>query len=220
MATLNLSLKNKPRIKRWAAVVIVLLVGSVPSATGQASNAELTNWSRESAGANVRLWQRETRGSRRSNRWYTFTAPDGDFTLSFPRKPGREADTQGPVTTIRTYSLTTDSGMRFSVAIQDVGGNPKARNNNEWPADQEEHLTVGARNNNEQIIQVHRVSNAIIELQLKQLVKGTGVDLNYFRRDIIRRGRVYTLSCGSVADGRETNKDLCRRFFQSIRLTR
>ena len=30
--------------------------------------------------------------------WYTFTSPDGDFTLDFPRKPDHEKDAQGPVT--------------------------------------------------------------------------------------------------------------------------
>ena len=51
------------------------------------------------------------------------------------------------------------------------------------------------------------------ELYTGTLLKETGVDLNYLRRDIIPRSRVYTLSCGSVVNGTVANKPLCRRFF-------
>jgi hypothetical protein len=30
------------------------------------------------------------------DRWYVLVSPDGDFTLSFPEKPSREPDGQGP----------------------------------------------------------------------------------------------------------------------------
>jgi hypothetical protein len=169
------------------------------------------------------LAQRQNRTKRYvrrvSDKWYKFTGPDGDFTLSLPAKPTREPDGQGPTTVIRAYGLTTQTGMQFSVVFQDVGGNPSARSNNEWGAGQEQQVAAAARNNGERVIQIHRLSKNVIELELRQLVPQTGVDLNYLRRDILRRGRTYTLGCGSV-NGNDMNKSICRRFFESMRFPR
>src|ERR1041385_5342571 len=37
--------------------------------------------------------------------WFTFRSPDGDFTLNFPRKPGRGKDVEGPISVIRNYDV-------------------------------------------------------------------------------------------------------------------
>src|SRR5437879_11414407 len=68
----------------------------------------------------------------RVDRWYVFISPDGDFTLSFPDKPNREADATGPVTPITNYGLYTENGMRFSVNFQGMNTYPNPRLVNEW----------------------------------------------------------------------------------------
>lgn len=152
------------------------------------------------------------------DKWYKFTGPDSDFTLTFPARPTREPDGQGPITLMRSYALNTQTGMRFSVVFQDLGGNPLARSNNEWAADQEQIVAAASRNNGERVVQIRRLSKNVIEWELRQVVRQTGVDINYLRRDIIRRGRTYTLACGSVT-GTDVNKSICRRFFQSMQFS-
>jgi hypothetical protein len=150
-------------------------------------------------------------------RWYTFTSPDGDFRIDFPRKPDREEDAQGLVTTIRTYGVTVENGMRFSINFQDIGGDPRSRQNNEWASNHEGEVAAAARNNGERVVQIHRLAKNIIEIELWQTVEQTGASINYMRRDILHRGRVYSLGCGYVISGKEVNKSTCRRFFNSMR---
>jgi hypothetical protein len=64
------------------------------------------------------------------DRWYVFVSPDGDFTLSFPQKPTREPDGQGPTTSIKSYGLNTQNGMRFSINLQGAAKGPSVAN--EW----------------------------------------------------------------------------------------
>lgn len=167
-------------------------------------------------------------GQRGSNRdtasvagqWYTFTSPDGDFTLAFPRKPSREQDSQGPVTLIRSYGVTTESGMYFSVNFQDIGGDPRARRNNEPDSRAEEMIADAARGRGERVVQIHRIARNIIEMELWQTSQLTGDNINYVTRNILHRGRVYNLGCGSVINNQEVNKTTCRRFFDSMRFAR
>jgi hypothetical protein len=155
-----------------------------------------------------------------AGQWYTFASPDGDFTLAFPRKPSREQDGQGPVTLIRTYSVTTESGMYFSVNFQDIGGDPRARRNNKHDSGAEEMMADAARSRGERVIQIHRIAKNIIEMELWQTSQQTGDNINYLTRNILHRGRVYNLGCGSVVNNQEVNKTTCRRFFNSMRFTR
>jgi hypothetical protein len=155
-----------------------------------------------------------------ADRWQTFTGPDGDFTLAFPQKPNREPDTQGVVTIIRAYSVTTESGMHFSVNFQDLGGDPRARRNNEYDQSAEEMMADAARDQGQRVVQIHRIARNIIETELWQTLPETGNNINYVTRNIVRRGRVYTLGCGSVINNQEVNKTICQRFFNSVRFTR
>jgi len=158
--------------------------------------------------------------TRIASQWYTFTSPDGDFTLAFPRKPSREQDDQGPVTLIRVYSVTTESGMHFSVNLQDIGGDPRARRNNEYDSMAEEMMADAARGRGEQVVQIHRITRNIIEMELWQTAQETGDNINYLTRNILHRGRVYTLGCGSIINNQEVDKTMCRRFFNSMRFTK
>lgn len=155
-----------------------------------------------------------------ANKWHTFTSPDEDFTLEFPREPKREREDQGPVTLIRTYGLNTGDGMRFSVNFQDVGGDPRSRLSNEFAPGHEEEVAAAARRDGRRMVQIHRLAKNIIEMEYLVTLEETNADLNYLERTILRRGRVYSLACGSVVDGREVNKSTCRKFFNSMRFLR
>jgi hypothetical protein len=159
-------------------------------------------------------------GQRAANQWYTFTSPDKDFTLGFPLKPQRELEEQGPVTLIRTYGLNTRDGMRFSVNFQDVGGDPRSRQSNEFAPDHEEVVASAARRDGRRMIQIHRLAKNIIEMEYQLTVEETNADINYMERTILRRARVYSLGCGSVVDAREVDKSICRKFFNSMRFLR
>jgi len=65
-------------------------------------------------------------------KWHIFTSPDGDFKLEFPGKQSEEPAIEGPVTLIRIFGVNTAYGIRFSINFQDIGGDPKAPDNNEW----------------------------------------------------------------------------------------
>jgi hypothetical protein len=96
------------------------------------------------------------------DKWYIFRGPDGDFTLQFPRKPDIQDISEGPITLIRYYGVTTDDGTTFSVNFQDIGGDPRASQNNEWSKDLEENMSIADSAQNRQIVQTHRVGKSII----------------------------------------------------------
>jgi hypothetical protein len=173
----------------------------------------------------VAFGQRRT-SSRKSNTttpvgWYSFTGPEGDFSLAFPAKPQPfESDIEGPVTTIRHYHLSTKDGKYFSVNIQDMGGDPRSRDANEFDPDNEGIVAVAARERGERVVQVHRLAKNIFEMEVWQPVKDTQEKLHRLDHAILRRGRMYTLGCGSLIDNKEVDKSTCRKFFNSIRFTK
>lgn len=154
---------------------------------------------------------------RRVDDWVTFRSPDGDFTLKFPAKPKLQEVAQGPATLIRSYAVTTQDGINFSINFHDIGGDPSSRENNEWNRELEEIMAAADRNQNVQIIQTHRLAKNDIEAEVLQAVAETGSKLNYLRRSILRRARVYTLACGPIINNQKVDKPLCEKYFNSIR---
>jgi hypothetical protein len=153
--------------------------------------------------------------------WYVFKGPDGDFSLAFPAKPQPfESDVEGPVTTIRHYHLSTKDGKYFSVNIQDMGGDPRSRDANEFDPNNESTVAAAARERGERVVQVHRLAKSVFEMEVWQPVKGTPNKLHRLDYAILRRGRMYTLGCGSLIDNQEVDKSTCRKFFKSIRFTK
>jgi hypothetical protein len=153
-------------------------------------------------------------------RWLTFKGPDGDFTLSFPGRPGPEQQAdQGAITIVRAFGLTTVGGRHYSVNFNDIGGDPNARENNEWAKNTEELLAAGDHKAGSRVVQIHRLEKNVIETELMESDPGTGAQINYLRRSILRRARVYTLACGSVINGEAVNKPSCQKFFSSLRFT-
>jgi hypothetical protein len=126
---------------------------------------------------------------------------------------------EGPVTDIRTYSLTTVEGTRFSVNFNDIGGDPNSRENNEWAKNSEKEIATADRKAGFRVVQIHRLEKNLIETELLQSVADTGAQINYLRRSILRRARVYTLECGSIINGEAVNKPTCQKFFSSLRFT-
>lgn len=165
--------------------------------------------------------------SRISNRsatpagWYIFKGPDGDFTLAFPAKPEPfESGIEGPVTSIRHYQVSTKDGKHFSINIQDVGGEPRSRDANEFGQKDEIIAAAAARDRGERVVQVHRVAKNTIEMEIWQPAKGTQDKLHRLDHAIVHRGRLYTLGCGSLIDNKEVDKAVCRKFFNSMRFTK
>lgn len=150
--------------------------------------------------------------------WFSFTGPDGDFSLAFPAKPQPfESDIEGPVTTIRHYHLSTKGGKYFSVNIQDMGGDPRSRDANEFDQDNESSVAVAARERGERVVQVHRLARNVFEMEVWQPVTDTPKNLHRLDHAILRRGRLYTLGCGSLIDNKEVDRAVCRKFFNSLR---
>lgn len=101
--------------------------------------------------AQVRTSKRKVRNRKtRVEEWVIFKSPDGDFTLTFPEKPALKQVEQGPITLVRSYEVTSRDGIVFSVNFQDIGADPKARENNEWITDSEVRLAAADRAQNVQ----------------------------------------------------------------------
>ena len=153
----------------------------------------------------------------RVDQWYIFKSPDGDFTITFPEKPELKQVEQGPVTLVRSYEVTTPNGTAFSVNFQDIGGDPNARENNEWDRNSEERVAAADRAENIRTIQTHRLAKNIIESELLIISPINGAELNALRRSMIRRARIYTLGCSSAIDKEPVDKPVCEKFFSSMR---
>jgi hypothetical protein len=195
-----------PPVKGILLVFFILLVAVAP------------NWP---AIAQRRGSSRISRKSATPLGWYIFKGPDGDFYLAFPAKPERSnSDAEGPVTSIRQYQVSTKAGNHFSINLQDLGGDPRSRNANEFGQEDEIVAAGAARDRGESVVQVHRVAKNIIEMEVWQPVKDTPNKLHRLDHAILRRGRMYTLGCGSLIDNTEVDKSICRKFFNSIRFTK
>lgn len=165
------------------------------------------------------IGQRKSSSNKQSTRpWYTFTGPDGEFSLAFPAKPQPfESLIEGPVTAIRHYHLSTSDGKYFSVNFQDIGGDPFSRDANEFGTKDEVLTSDAARQRGETVIQVHRLAKNTIEIEVWQPGKDTTGRLHRIDHAIVHRARVYTLSCGSLISNTDADKATCRKFFNSIR---
>lgn len=154
------------------------------------------------------------------DRWYVLVSPDGDFMLSFPQKPIREPDEQGPNTPIKSYGLNTESGMRFSINFQGAAESPIWSLSNEWNEGYEQELLAKDREENRRVVHTQRIGKHTFEAEIWDAGTDTGESINYIRRTIVRRNRIYTVLCGSGIYGRRVDKGTCRRFFNSMRFLR
>lgn len=152
-----------------------------------------------------------------ADRWYVFVSPDGDFTLSFPEKPIREPDGQGPRTPIKSFGLYTENRMRFSINFQGLAEGPIWNLANEWNDGYAREQLARDRENNRRVVHTQRIDKHTFDAEIWDAGTDTGESINYIRRTIVRRARMYILLCGSEIYGRKVDKGTCRRFFNSMR---
>ena len=155
-----------------------------------------------------------------AGRWYTFTGPEGDFRVELPGRPLRGEDAPGPVTTLRSFELTTEDGMMFTVGLQDAGGDPRSRENNVLLPEFERPTIEQARAEGREVIQTRRLGRSSWELELRWREPAKGARMHAIIRQTLRRGRLYHLGCASVVDGKDVNRAVCNRFFRSLRFMR
>lgn len=152
-----------------------------------------------------------------SNQWYVFISPNGEFKISFPDKPNREPDGEGPVTPIQTYGLYTQNGMRFSLNFQGTHGDPDSKLNDEWNDGYEKELLAKNREEKRRVVSSRRIGKNTFEEEIWDSGTDTGEAINYLMQTIVRRGRIYTLLCGSETYGHPLDRPTCRRFLDSLR---
>lgn len=157
---------------------------------------------------------------RAAGRWHTFTGPEGDFRVALPGRPRRGEDAPGPVTTVRSFELTTDDGMMFTISLQDAGGDPRSRENNVLLPDFERPTIEQARAEGREVVQTRRLGRSSWEMELRWREPTRGARMHAVIRQTLRRGRLYHLGCASVVDGKDVNRAVCNRFFGSLRFTR
>ncbi|MFL6335343.1 MAG: hypothetical protein ACJ754_18680 [Pyrinomonadaceae bacterium] len=146
--------------------------------------------------------------------WYAFAGPDGDFTLRFPSKPEQERDSAGLISTIRRYTSTNDS-FYFGIDYEDVG--PAA---SVLKPDYEETVSALLQDRGNKVVSIRRQSKNSTQMELWSPSRTPGKFTHRIDRITMSHGRRYTTYCGSRLEGREVDKELCRRFFDSLRVIR
>lgn len=149
--------------------------------------------------------------------WSSFRGPDNDFILEFPSEPKRAEDVQGGVTIIRRYALVTQS-IYFEISIQDIGGSPNSSYANEFSPKFEETTSQMFSEDGIKIVQLRRTAKGSYEMEVLSPTLDRKGYLHGLRRGLIRNGRIYSMACDSIIEGREVNRNICRRFFNSFRI--
>lgn len=153
----------------------------------------------------------------KDSEWRSFRGPDNDFTLEFPSEPKRVEDVQGSVTVLRRYALTTQSAY-FEISIQDTGGVPNSSYANEFSPDFEQTTSRMMGEDGIKIVQLRRTTKGSYEMEVLSPTLDRKDYLHGLRRGLIRNGRIYSMACDSLIVGREVDRNICRRFFNSFRI--
>jgi hypothetical protein len=107
--------------------------------------------------------------------------------------------------------------MRFSVNFQGAAGDPNSSLNNEWNDGYEKELLAKDREEKRRVVSTRRIGKDTFEKEIWDSGTDTGEAINYLMQTIVRRGRIYTLLCGSEIYGRPLHRPTCRRFLDSLR---
>lgn len=154
------------------------------------------------------------------SRWYVFSAPDKDFIIEFPAKPKREADSEAPGGTMRTYALDANS-MSFLLSFIDLDYEPASRNGNQLPLTFRREMLEHAREKGWTVVRSELLRKNIYEQETWSPMKGhPNLRLHYVERTVVRYGRQYTLSCSSLIPEQKVDPEPCHRFFNSFQLVR
>jgi hypothetical protein len=155
-----------------------------------------------------------------ASRWHVFRSPDSDFTIEFPAEPRLDEGAQKPgdVAARRRYSYYGNS-LWLSVTFQDLGFPPDSRQANDLGPNIEEILAAYTVERGGKTLRVQRLAKNILEEERSIPSKQTNKDRHVISRIIQRNSRMYTLGCVPLTDGRKVEKEMCRRFFNSFRIT-
>ncbi|HEX8708804.1 MAG TPA: hypothetical protein VF723_11220 [Pyrinomonadaceae bacterium] len=150
-------------------------------------------------------------------KWYTFTSPDEDFTLTFPVKPTRLPDVQTESAIVRHYGAET-TDIYFDLNFQDLL----------VPADDPAYSTFGPRyeitraqnvsRDGSRVIGHRRVAANVSDMERWQAPGQRDRYIHLLTRSIVHNGRLYLLGCSARPFNQEVDKKVCRRFFNSFRI--
>jgi hypothetical protein len=152
-------------------------------------------------------------------RWHTFTGPDRDFIIEFPFKPRLGTKKEGLGETMRQYDSTKGS-LLFQLMFWDTGFARTSRQGNQLPPDFSQDMIEQAKQEGWTVIRSQLLSNNLYEQE-----RWTPLDSNPERkvhligRHIRRYGREYILTCSSLIPDKEVEREVCRYFFNSFRIT-
>lgn len=153
-------------------------------------------------------------------RWYVFDGPDKDFVVEFPAKPERAPDDEAPSGTMRSFVLDAAS-MSFLLSYVDVGIDPTSREGNQLPLTFRQSMLEHARERGWTVLRSELLRKNVYEQETWSPTKANPrLRLHYVERNIVRYGRQYVLTCSSRIPERKVDLELCRRFFDSLRVIR
>lgn len=164
--------------------------------------------------------QQRVRGTRQQApaRWYTFSGPDGDFTVQLPGKPVREPDVYSLGRTVRGYSLVKDF-VHFQILFQNAGLGVNSPESDKLPADFAESMVRDIEGKGGTLLRAELERINVHELEAWVPFKNhPGQSLHYVERFIARNGQLYHLACTSLVPGRKLDPAIYRRVFDSFRV--
>jgi hypothetical protein len=152
-------------------------------------------------------------------RWRTFTSPNRDFVIEFPSKPRPGTKEEELGETMRRYDSTKGS-LLFQLIFWETGFARTSRQGNQLPPDFSQDMIDQAKQEGWTVIRSQLLSNNVYEQE-----RWTPLDSNPERkvhligRHIRRYGREYIITCSSLIPDKEVEREVCRYFLNSFRIT-
>jgi hypothetical protein len=158
----------------------------------------------------------------KSEQWRSLTGPDKDFTIDFPARPTRDEfrgkpniGKAGRLT--RRYSAFTDT-LALIISFQDLDYAPNSPSADRVAPAYERKIREVARRDGWKIIRIQRLSNSIAEMEAWTPTINAASYVHTISRLVVRNGQAYNIECSSLLIGREVDRVVCRRFFDSFRI--
>ncbi len=155
-----------------------------------------------------------------ADQWGTLTGPDRDFTIDFPVEPKRDEfrgkHSMGKAgSLIRKYSAFTDTLM-LVISFQDLDYPPSSPFADSVASTYERKMKEAARREGWKIVKIQRLSSSVAETEAWERSRAPEGYAHSISRTVVRNGRAYDLQCRSMFIGREVDRSVCRRFFNSF----
>ncbi|MDQ3816338.1 MAG: hypothetical protein M3362_01445 [Acidobacteriota bacterium] len=122
------------------------------------------------------------------------------------------------MTLLRRYA-TASKHTYFEISIQDVGGVPGSPEADEFGSEFERNLSERLTKVGFRIVQLRRMAKDVYEMEAWSPRAGRSDFLHNLERGVIRNGRSYVMGCSSLLPRLKVDKGMCRRFFDSFRIT-